>query len=426
MADAVIHPSRLAGELTIPSSKSQTLRAMLFGALGSGASRIAATLESPDSAAMLAAITQLGARVVREGETLVIHGTSGKLRAPDDVIDCGNSGIVLRFIGALTGLIPQYTVLTGDASIRERRPAGALLEGLTQLGSFAISTRGNGFAPLVIRGPFTRRFARVNGRDSQPVSGLLIAGALAPLGLELRVDEPGEMPWVELTLDWLKRLGIPCVHNTAFTHYMLEGSARIAPFDYHVPGDLSTAAFPIAAALVTDSELTLHNVDLHDLQGDRHLIEILEQMGARFHIDAARRTLTVLRGNSLSGQRIDVGRCIDALPILAVLGTFAAGRTELVGGAMARHKESDRIGAMTNELRKMGARIDETPDGLMVHCSELTGATLETHQDHRVVLSLAIAALRARGSSTLRGVEWAAKTFAGWQSAFQKLGARIE
>ena len=426
MADAVIHPSRLAGEITIPSSKSQTLRAILFGALSDGASRITAPLASPDSEAMLAAITQLGARVVHEGETLVIHGTGGQLRAPNDVIHCGNSGIVLRFIGALAGLIPHYTVLTGDASLRERRPAGALLEGLTQLGSFATSTRSNGFAPLMIRGPLTRRFARVNGRDSQPVSGLLIAGALSPIGLEMSVDEPGETPWVELTLDWLRKLGIPCMRNDTFTRYELPGNGRIPAFEYHVPGDLSTAAFPIAAALVTDSELALHNVDLHDSQGDRHLIEILEQMGARFSVDATQRTLTVLRGSSLSGQRIDVSRCIDALPILAVLGTFAAGRTELIGGEIARHKESDRIAAMTRELRKMGARIDETPGGLVVHRSELAGATLETHQDHRVVLSLAVAALRARGSTTLRGVEWAAKTFAGWQSAFQKLGARIE
>lgn len=426
MADAVIHPSRLAGELTIPSSKSQTLRAMLFGALGRGASRITAPLESPDSDAMLAAVEQLGARVVRETDAFVIHGMSGQLRVPDDVIHCGNSGIVLRFIGALAGLIPHYTVLTGDASIRERRPAGALLEGLTQLGAFAHATRDNGFAPLVIRGPFTRRAARVIGYDSQPVSGLLIAGALSPLGLDLSVEKPGETPWVELTLDWLHKLGIPCTHNGTFTRYELPGNARIGAFDYHVPGDLSTAAFPIVAALITDSELTLHNVDLHDLQGDRHLFEVLKQMGARLSVDAERRMLTVLRGSSLSGQRIDVGRYVDALPILAVLGTFAAGRTELIGGQIARHKESDRIGAMVRELRKMGALIEETSDGLVVHRSELKGATLETHQDHRIVLSLAVAALRARSSSTLGNIEWAAKTFAGWQSTFRRLGARIE
>ncbi|MDE3045793.1 MAG: 3-phosphoshikimate 1-carboxyvinyltransferase [Verrucomicrobiota bacterium] len=390
--------------MNVPPSKSHTLRAILFAALAKGVSRIEEALPSPDTQAMIGAVRQLGAEVTEEGSVLVIRG--GKWQVPEDVIQCGNSGIVLRFIGALAGLLPGYTVLTGDASIRERRPAKPLIDGLRQLGAFAESAKGNGFAPLIIRGPIKGGRAVIDGEDSQPVSGLLIAGAFAAAPVELEVRNPGEKPWVDLTLDWLRRLGIP-FEREGYEKYRLQGGACIEGFSYRVPGDFSSAAFPIAAALITDTEVTLTNLDREDAQGDKALLGVLQEMGARLIIDE--KSITVQKGSRLRGVRVDINGFIDALPILAVLGCFAEGKTEIVNGAIARKKESDRIAAMASELKKMGAQVEERPDGLVIHSSTLRSASLESYNDHRIAMSLAVAALRA--PSKIAGVECIEKTY---------------
>jgi 3-phosphoshikimate 1-carboxyvinyltransferase len=424
MADLTIEPSQLKGSLIIPSSKSHTLRAILFTALADGISRIEHYLPSPDSMSMIQAVRLLGAQVEIESQALKIKGFAGKPQTPDDVIQCGNSGQVLRFIGALAGLIPQYTILTGDASIRHNRPVKPLLDGLRQLGAFALSSRGDDYAPILIRGPFTQKLAKLNGQDSQPVSGLLIAGAFAPYPIEIVVTEPGEKPWIDLTLDWFTKLGIP-FQADSYTHYRMNGLAHINGFSYKVPGDFSSAAFPIAAALLTHSPLTLHNIDMDDIQGDKAIIPTLQQMGAIFEIDKKKRTLAIAAEQRLKGIRIDINDFVDALPIMAVIGCFAKGRTEITNAAIARKKESDRIASIACELKKMGASIEEQPDGLIIHESKLHGADLNTYHDHRVALSLTVAALAAQSPSTIHGVECVTKTYPTFYDDLQTLGARI-
>ena len=424
MADFRIEPSCLKGDVIVPPSKSHTMRAILFAALSEGISRIEQFLDSPDTQAMIDAVRLLGAEVDRESAILHIHGCAGKPRIAGDVIHCGNSGQVLRFIGALSGLIPQYTILTGDASIRHNRPVKPLLDAMQQLGAFAASSRGDGHAPILIKGPFSNREATLDGQDSQPVSGLLIASAFAPHPIELHVINPGEKPWIDLTLHWFDKLGIS-YDVKDYTYYRMQGGAQTMGFDFTVPGDFSTAAFPIAAALLTDSELTLHNIDGDDVQGDKAIIPVLELMGARFISDKAKQTLRMEKGTPLNGMRIDVNDLIDALPILAVIGCFAAGRTEIVNAAIARKKESDRIVCMAHELKKMGAHIEERPDGLVIHQSKLHGAELDAHRDHRIAMSLSVAALAADGPSIIHGVECIDKTYPHFYRDFEGLGAKI-
>ena len=399
----------MKSHLRVPASKSHTLRAILFAALAEGTSCIENFLTSPDTEAMIKAVCALGARVqVLTAGRIKIQGVAGKLQPPNDTIQCGNSGIVLRFIGALAALLPHPTILTGDASIQQRRPAMPLLDALNQLGASAISLKGNGFAPLRIQGPITGRSAVLGGEDSQPVSGLLIAASLAPHSIALHVKNPGEKPWIDLTLHWLRRLGIQ-YERQGYSYYRLEGNAKIDAFSYAVPGDFSSAAFPIAAALISNTELTLHNLDPEDCQGDKAVLSALEQMGARF--EWKDKNLFVRKGARLKGCRIDVNDFIDALPILAVIGCFAEGRTELIGAAIARKKESDRIHAMETELKKMGARVEETPNGLVIYSSALHGADLQSYNDHRVAMALAIATLGAASSCTIADTACVAKTY---------------
>lgn len=419
-----ITPSQLSGSLTVPSSKSHTLRAIYFAALASGTSHIEHFLPSPDTQAMIDAVRQLGATVKINNTTLEIQGCAGKPSPPKDIIQCGNSGQVLRFIGALAGLLPSYTILTGDASIRQNRPIQPLLEGLNQLGAFAASSLDNGHAPIIIKGPLTKQIALVDGEDSQPISGLLMASAFAPHPIEIHVKNPGEKPWVGLTLHWLKKLDIPYQAND-YTSYRLEGKAKIQGFTYRVPGDFSTAAFPIVAALITNSPLTLNNIHMNDCQGDKAIIPLLQKMGAKFSFNDEKLSLTVHTGSKLQGTKIDINDFIDALPILSVIGCFAEGRTEITNAAIARKKESDRIQLMAQELKKMGANIEEKPDGLIVHQSPLIGAELHSYHDHRLGLALTTAALAAQTPSKILGIECIAKTYHNFYEDFSSIGAKI-
>jgi 3-phosphoshikimate 1-carboxyvinyltransferase len=422
----LIKPSRISGRLTIPPSKSHTLRALTFALMAKGVSHIQNYLHSPDTNAMVKALRLLGAVVDVTDSEIAVDGTAGKLASAEDVIDCGNSGQVLRFLGALSALMPTHTILTGDHSIRHNRPVKPLLDGLTELGALAVSSRGDGFAPIIIRGPLIKESATILGIDSQPVSGLLIAASFAPHPIVLHVEKPGEKPWISLTLHWFERLGIPYA-NENFERYALQGNANLKAFDYTVSGDFSSAAFPIAAALLTHSELTIAPIDMDDPQGDKAIISLLQKMGAPLEIDPSQKTLTVKKGAHLKGARIDCNDFIDALPILAVIGCFAEGETELVNAEIARSKESDRIHCIALELKKMGAQIEERPDGLLIRQSKLTGAKVETHHDHRLVLALSVAAMAATsGESIIEGTAASEKTYPGFLKDFQGLGAHIE
>jgi 3-phosphoshikimate 1-carboxyvinyltransferase len=418
-----IKPSKLQGILTIPPSKSHTLRAIVFALLAKGTSHIQNYLPSPDTSSMLEAARLLGAKIAMDKTTLHITGVAGKLQTPDDVIQCGNSGLVLRFIGALAGLIPNYTVLTGDASIRHQRKVAPLLSALSQLGATAESTRGDGFAPILIRGPLLKNSATLDAQDSQPVSGLIIAAAFAPHPIEIIAQNPGEKPWIDLTFSWLDQRSIP-YERTGYTNYKLQGGAQIEAFSYTVPGDFSTAAFPIVAALLTGSELFVQNLDMKDAQGDKIVLQMLAEMGAQFVFGDG--TLQILPGGHLTGTTLDLNCCIDALPIFAVVGCFAKGKTILTNCAIARHKESDRIASITKELRKMGASITETADGMIITPIPLQGAILETHDDHRIALSLSVAALAAKGESFLQDPRCIAKTYPDFIEQFQTIGAKID
>jgi 3-phosphoshikimate 1-carboxyvinyltransferase len=421
MNQVKIRPGKLHGHIRVPSSKSHTIRSLLFALMAKGKSHILNPLPSQDTFAMIDAIRQLGAKIDMEGGALIIEGVAGKLRPAEDVIQCGNSGQVLRFIGALAALSPSYTALTGDLSIRHNRPVKPLLDGLTQLGAFAASTRLDGYAPIIVKGPLKKGKATIDGADSQPVSALLMLGAFSPL--ELHVKNPGEKPWVALTLSWLDRFGIP-YENHHFEHYKMKGKAKLDGFEYSVPGDFSSAAFPLVAALVTHSEITLDNIDLKDVQGDKAIIPALESMGAHFEKHGSK--LTVKKNTGLKGTRIDINDFIDALPILTVAACFASGKTEIVNGAIARQKESDRIHCIATELKKMGADIEEKPDGLVIRPAKLKGAlNLESHFDHRLAMALTVAALGAHGESAIHGVECIEKSYPTFFEDFKKIGAHM-
>lgn len=421
----VIKKSGLQGSLRIPPSKSHTLRAILFGALANGKTTVRQFLPSPDAFAMIRACESIGAKFTEQDSTLIIEGTGGRLFPSSNVVDAGNSGIVLRFMTALAALGTTSFVITGDKSITSQRPMKPLLEALCQLGVSARSIADNGFAPVEIQGPIKNGQAIVQGADSQPVSALLIAGAFAKHPLSIEVINPGEKPWVAMTLYWFDRLRIR-YKREGFTLFNVYGNSQISAFEYTVPGDFSSAAFPIAAALITRSPLTLYNLDMNDCQGDKEVLSVFSKMGASIEYDAAAESLKVKQGGLLKGIEIDINDFIDAITIIAVVGCFAEGETRITNAAVAKQKECDRIACIVSELKKMGASIESTETGLIVRKSHLKGATVNSYGDHRMVMSLAVAALAAEGETCIRDVTCVSKTYPQFFEDFKKLGADIE
>lgn len=401
------------------------MRAIFFAMMAHGRSRIHHYLHSPDTDAMIHACQYLGAEITRQQDTLEILGVSGKPKVPTQIINVGNSGQVLRFIGAISGLIDGYTILTGDDSICHRRPVQPLLDGLEQLGCFAKSSKGDGHAPIIIKGPLKHDKILINGMDSQPVSGLLMLAAFAPYPIEINVAQPGEKPWIDLTLDWFKRLNIPFICQNHEYYYMC-GGAQISGFEYYVPGDFSSAAFPLCAAAITGQSLSIENIDMRDAQGDKRIVEILIQMGVPIDIFETGLQLRKNPHSKLQGFDLDINDCIDALPILTVLACYASSPSRMRGASVARFKESDRISSIVLELRKMGANLIEHADGLDIMPSKLKGARVLSHHDHRIAMSLAIAGLKAEGCTDIYDTDCIDKSFPDFVKVFQKLGARIE
>ncbi len=375
---------------------------------------------------MLSTIQQFGAKVLFQNDTLIeILGTGGNLHSPEDIVDAKNSGQVLRFMGALASLLPTYTVLTGDLSIRKNRSVKPLLEGIRQLGGFAESCLQNDTAPILIKGPIKPGQATIYGEDSQPVSALLMACSFLPSSTELIIKNAGEKPWIKLTLYWMDLLDLKYEQKDC-EHFTIQGNGHYKGFDLSMPGDLSSAAFPAAAALITGSSITLSNVDTDSAQGDVEFFEILKKMGAHLEHTPSTKSLLIQNTGELLGGAFDINNCIDAIPILTTIGCFCKKPLVLTNAAIARKKESDRISVMAKELGKMGALIEEREDGLTIYPSNLKGTAVSSFKDHRVAMSLAIAGLGATGLTFIKDIACIKKSYPTFSKDLQSLGFHLK
>lgn len=420
----IVKPSNLEGAITAPPSKSHTMRAILFASLAKGRSKISRYLNSPDTKAMIVACRSIGAKIDVYIDYLEIEGVCGKPSVPEDIIDAGNSGQILRFFGSVTSLTSGYAVITGDDSVKANRPIGDLLNGLSQLGALAVSISGGDYAPMLIRGTVRSNAIKISGKLSQTVSALLITSAFLDGKTTIFVDNPCETPWVMLTLDWFDRLGIK-YENHGNEYYCIYGGQIYNGFNYIVPGDFSSSAYPLVASLITGSELIVNNLDMNDSQGDKELLSILEIMGANIRYDLINKSIKIYKSCILEGREIDVSDFIDAVPILAVVGCFARGVTIIKGASTSRQKECNRIEAICMELSKLGANIEETHDGLKVCQSNLHSAKLDSHKDHRIAMSLVVAAMMCNGEIVINDIACVDKSYPDFLDSMQNIGVKI-
>jgi 3-phosphoshikimate 1-carboxyvinyltransferase len=419
----IVNNSKLAGSVEIPGSKSHTIRAVTIASLARGDSVIRKPLVASDTLSAVSACRLLGAEINKPDEWRV-RGVGGKPRVPDNVIDVGNSGTTLYIALGTASLVDGTSVFTGDDQIR-RRPAGPIIEALNALGANLESTRGNGMAPIIVRGPLRGGKIELDGsKTSQYLTSLLMNCPLAEGGTTIDVANLIEKPYVEMTLRWIEEQGIE-VENQDFQKFIIPGRQSYKPFDRAVPADWSSATFFMCAAAITGAELTLLGLDPNDTQGDKAVVDVLREMGAlaEWRVESPERRALVISGGALRGATLDLSDTPDALPALAVTACFAEGETKLVNVPQARLKETDRIAVMCQELAKMGADIEELPDGLVIRGSRLKPAEVYGHYDHRVIMSLAVAGLAIEGETTIYTAEALNVTFPNFMELMTSLGA---
>ena len=419
---ASVDRSSLCGEAYAPPSKSYTHRAILITSLGSGGT-IKRPLLSADTRATVAASEAFGASVSlgeNARDDISIGGVSDRPQTPEDVINVLNSGTTLRFCSAVASLT-EGAVLTGDASIRTR-PNGPLLSTLSELGATAFSIRNNGKAPLVIRGKMAGGTAHLDGGvSSQFLSALLIAAPLAEK--DTRIVIKGDLksrPYAEITLDMLKDAGVRV--QAQQQEFFVPGGQSYSLKSYAIPGDFSSASYPLAAAAVTGSAVTVKGI-LPSRQGDSAIIDILGRMGAKVSWDKENGDLHI-QGGDLVATDVDASRTPDLVPTIAVLGALARGKTTVFNAEHVRHKETDRLHAMAIELTKMGADIRERPDGLEIQGGKLHGAKVHGWHDHRIVMALTVAGFVA-GKTEIDTAEAVDVSYPGFFEQMRGLGAEL-
>lgn len=416
--------SRLKGTVSIPASKSHTIRAIALAALAPGQSLIRNPLWSGDSEAAVNGYRALGAEIDTTDPTAwKVNGVGGSVVPPKETIDVLNSGTTLRIAmgsAALAGA-GETTTFTGDAQLQTRL-IGPLMGSLDDLGAKCVSLKGNGKAPVQVTGQLKGGKTSIEAKTSQYLTSLLMCTPLAAGDTEIDVTLLHEPGYVQMTLDWLDKQGIIYEHDRMRRFYV-KGGQSYKPFDLPVPADFSSATFFLCGAALFGDGVTLKGLDFADSQPDRAVVDYLRAMGADITVEDDGITL---KAAPLKGTEIDMNATPDALPAMAVTAAYAEGVTKLVNVPQARTKETDRIACMAQELAKMGAKVEELPDGLIVHHSKLKPAHLDGRSDHRIVMALSLATLGLDEPCTIDTAEAIGVTFPDFIKLMQSLGANME
>ncbi len=429
--------SALRGECALPGDKSLSHRAALFAALAEGQSQIENFLQAGVTDAMLQALGRLGVDWTLEGETLIVEGKGpSALRTPKQVLDCGNSATTLRLLtGALAGANVSC-VLDGSEGLRNR-PMGRIVGPLREMGVPLKAAPGE-VAPLRLEARAKGTSLRALAMDlpvasAQVKSALLLAGLGAEGTMDLR--EPG--PSRDHTERILASMGVEIVVGPQSHRVRLKAPEHpLRPLKLRLPGDLSSAAFLIVAALITPgSDLILRDVGLNPTRIG--LLDVLLKMGAQVEILAQAEVHGEpkgdlrIRASELQGVSVDgpvVVRMIDEFPIFAVAAAFAKGRTIVSQAEELRYKESDRISTLCGELRSMGVDIEEKQDGFSIDGGHrLRGGThVQSHGDHRLAMALIVAGLVSDRPVVVEGAEIIDESFPDFPEVLRKLGAEVE
>ena len=403
-----LSPSRPAGTVSVPASKSQTIRAFLIAFFARDISRISNPLISADTQSCIDAIIQAGARVSFDEGMKEAIVDSRDMAMPDSLsIDAGNSGTTEYLLLPMAASLGIPVTITGDEQLRSR-PVGPLADALRDLGC-EVKTAG-GRPPVRVLGPIRGGSTVIECKSSQYLSGLLLGAPMAEGDTEIRCSLLYEKPYVSLTLGWLRSQGISFQISDDYMVSRIKGGQRYRGFESYINGDYSSASFFFCMAAMAGTEITVKGLDPEDPQGDKAILDILHEMGAEISWNG--NEVTVKGPEHLKAGTFDLNAIPDTLPILAVTAAMAEGTTRLGNVPQARIKETDRISCMRENLALLGVNAEEEEDALIIHGNGyVKGGPVKGFSDHRIVMALASLSAGASGDIIIDDESAASITF---------------
>lgn len=429
---------RLSGTPTFPSSKYYTLRYVLAATLSVGDSYVVAPAESDDSDALWRGCRALGAELTWQDEqrrVLHVCGVGEQLRnatvSEHKIINVGNAGAVARLLLGIGALLPEVTFVTDHPQSLGKRPNRELLEALTTLGVLCEGTGSEGYLPITLRrGNLHGGQVAISGaRSSQYLSALLFLAPLLSESLEITVtDTLKSQPLVRATLEVLHDAGIVVQYDTSLRHFVIPAHQQYQARTYTIPGDYPSAAALIAAcAVMPDATSELHLAPLRPGEEiGEDLLAALQQMNVDLRREGE--SIIVRGGSRLRGITLNGDSLIDCIPVLVAAACFAEGESIFYNIASLHYKESDRINDLCAELQRVGCNVTPKQDAILVQGRPAGiegGVTVDGHSDHRLLMALAIAALRSQQGMTLTGIAHIAKSYPHFFEELQGLGAKI-
>ena len=418
----------LRGEVTVPGDKSISHRSVMFGAIAKGLTEIDGFLQGADCLSTISCFERMGVSIENRGERVLVFGNGMHgLKEPDGVLDCGNSGTTTRLLSGLLSAQPFCVTLTGDESIR-KRPMKRIITPLSQMGASIKSVNNNGCAPLFIEGQ------RLHGISYQsPVASAQVKSAVLLAGLYAEGETRFTEPYLSRNHSELMLAHFGADVRTEGTTAVLRPARELFGQKISVPGDISSAAFFIAAALmVPGSELLIRNVGINPTRDG--ILTVCRSMGADIEIlnpsagSGEPVADLLVRHSSLHGTEIGgavIPTLIDELPVIAAMACLADGKTVIRDAAELKVKESNRIAVMTEGLSAMGARVEETADGMIIHGgSPLHGAVIDSRKDHRIAMTFAVTALAASGQTEILDADCVSISYPGFYGDLKRLCCR--
>lgn len=414
----IIKPTRLSGTVTVPASKSQTIRAFLIAAFTGGVSTIRHPLLSADTVSCINAVKSLGCIVENdENGDATVDATYAFDDLEEITLDCGNSGTTEYLSLPMLSSLGIPVTIVGDGQL-SKRPILPLLQALEDLGAETESEDGK--LPATVRGPLDGGETTIECRTSQYLSGLLLGTPLSLCDSEINCSLLYEKPYVGMTLRWLDKQHIVYEISEDLEHAKVKGGQHYTPFDEYIEGDFSSASFFFVMAAIHGTSVRVIGLDKDSTQGDKAILNILETMGAKVEWDG--NSVTVTGPKELKGGEFDLNPIPDTLPVLAVAAAYAKGDVHLTNVPQARIKETDRIDVMTKNLKLMGVDVEEEPDGMLIHGKGfMKGASVKGYGDHRVIMAMATAASKAEGETEIDNVDAVDVTFPTFFELYESL-----
>lgn len=408
-----------SGQIEIPASKSQTIRAILIALFSNSESRIRHPLYSEDTLSAISLIEKMGA-IVRKEENgdLLIDSRFAFIDLDSDEIDCGNSGTTTYLALPMLSSLPFSVTLKGDSSL-SKRPVKPLLDSLEDLGVETMSNEG--FLPITVRGPMEGGNTEIECKTSQYLSGLLLGCPLALGDSHIHSTLLNEKPYVRMTLKWLDKQGIRYEASPDLLDIFIPGGQSYKEEDEYIEGDFSSASFFFALATIGPYSITVTGLDRNSEQGDKAMLDILEKMGCVVDWDGM--SVTVTGPEKLKGGEFDLSSIPDTLPSLSIVASFASEKVVLGNVEQARIKETDRIAVLKENLTLLGVNVEDTQDSLIIYPSNnIHGGCVKGYKDHRIIMAFSIMATKIE-NITLDDSSAAAVTF---PSFFDKLNSLKE